>query len=154
MSHRRPLSFHRFDITGGGDDSTVYLRRWSLQLWRGWSIKVHLFFRPDGDSCLHDHPWRFWTLVLWGGYVERVETGEEVSCRPLTLHYRPAEYRQTILRLRRRNALTLVLSGPRERRWGFWTSDGWRHWKEFLARPQRAHWCREDAGVEQREGGV
>lgn len=150
-TERRPLSILRTDITGGGDDTTVYLRRWSLQLFGRWSLKLHLFYRPDGDSCLHDHPWRFWTFILWGGYVERVHERGEVTCRPLTLHHRPASYRHTILRLRRRTALTLVLTGPPERSWGFWTSEGWKHWREFVNRPSRALWCRED---DSRPGGA
>lgn len=144
MSFRRPFSLMRFDITGGGDDDSVYLRRWSLQLIGGWTLKLHVMLRPDPDSCLHDHPWGFWTLILWGGYVERVDGGRRNTLRPGTLHYRPALYRHTIERLLLRHAVTLVLTRPRERTWGFWTRFGWRPYREFLKRPRRVLWCREE----------
>lgn len=29
-------------------------------------------------------------------------------------------------------ALTLFITGPTIRRWGFWTADGWVHWKQYV----------------------
>lgn len=61
----------RFDITDISQ-SEIYLRRWSMWLPFGWSLKLHHILRSDSDRCQHDHPWGFWTLILWGGYDELV----------------------------------------------------------------------------------
>jgi hypothetical protein len=51
-------------------DGRTYLRRWALTVDRIGSIKLHRMEAPDPGEDLHDHPWTFWSLVLWGGYTE------------------------------------------------------------------------------------
>lgn len=51
-------------------DGALYLERWSLTVDRIGSIKLHKMEAPDPGEDLHDHPWTFVTIPLWGGYVE------------------------------------------------------------------------------------
>jgi hypothetical protein len=55
-------------------DGIVLFKRWSIALPCGWSIKLHHLLRPDYDRCPHDHPWNFWSLILWGGYEEIIRS--------------------------------------------------------------------------------
>lgn len=135
----------RFDITDI-NRASVYLRRWSLALPFGWTIKLHNIRRTDNDRCQHDHPWPFWTLILWGGYVELV--GEENRlhrCCVGRLYYRPADFRHRIIELPRGRAWTLVVTRRRVRSWGFYTRHGWMHWRTFVdaARSNRVLWCHD-----------
>ncbi|CAN7391867.1 hypothetical protein LJR143_002202 [Pseudoxanthomonas sp. LjRoot143] len=78
----------------------AYLHRWYLTPWRRlfrdvdapartrwqrlavWlssmapNIYLHEFLRDDDDRALHDHPGHFWSLILFGSYVEHtIEQG-------------------------------------------------------------------------------
>lgn len=125
---------HRFVKHIGRADGTPYLQRITLLKNRFFSVKIHRFVRSDAELCLHDHPWPFASFVLWRGYFEHTESG--VRWRgPGSLAIRPAKHRHRVL-LRKRGgkqlpAVTLFITGPRSRRWGFYTSKGFRPWREF-----------------------
>lgn len=75
-----------------------------MPMTRWGQLRLHVFHRGDGDTCLHDHPSDFWTLPLTS-YVENVrwelEPGSFCSARrivrALRLHKRPAEYAHRLL---------------------------------------------------------
>jgi hypothetical protein len=141
------LKLPHFDIVGTNPDGTenfddVYLRRYYV--YRGKRrphIYLHHIIRSDYDRACHDHPWGFTSLILWGGYLEH----QEMACEPdgdggyfnWTTRRRPG----TIIRHKATDlhrleltkpAWTLVFTGPREREWGFRTTDkGWIPWKEL-----------------------
>lgn len=136
----------RFDITDISQKN-VYLRRWSLALPWGWSVKLHHILRTDADRCQHDHPWAFWTIVLWGGYEETVGENQRLNrMRPGRSAYRPVGFRHRIVSLPRGHAWTLVITKRRECEWGFFTRGGWMHWRKFVdaARSARILWCHDD----------
>jgi hypothetical protein len=113
--------FPNQDITHAG---SVYLRRWLLTpSVLGWRLMLHKICRPDLDRVLHDHPWDFATLCLRGGYIELVHGPGGIAGEALTAGHarlRAAEHAHRIDRIFGAAAWTLVLHGPRRRRWGFW----------------------------------
>lgn len=138
----------------------IYLTRWFLlggasQDRPGPGLMLHKMHRPDDDSCHHDHPWSFWTLVLWGGYVEEVTVTEDSFIaerrtyirtrhnRPGMLLYRPAEHTHRIAALPRGVCWTLVLRLRRRRKWGFHTPQGFVYWRTFLDLRGAVAWCDE-----------
>lgn len=52
-----------------GDAQSPYLSRWTLLDLPFGALYLHRFHRSDADE-MHDHPWSFWSLILWRGYVE------------------------------------------------------------------------------------
>lgn len=58
-------------------DHDPYLLRWYVVRTKRVGIFIHKFVRSDEDRALHDHPWSFLVIPLWGGYIEH-------SDRPLT----------------------------------------------------------------------
>lgn len=52
-----------------GKPECPYVIRWRLSTPLG-SLRVHHWLGSDDDRALHDHPWRFVTLVLKGGYED------------------------------------------------------------------------------------
>lgn len=128
---RRILS--RFDVLNIGRDSAdVYMRRYKLVRTPWFNLYLHEFIRGDVDDCLHDHPWRFWTLILSGGYTEHLWGGKSRHRPAGTFLYRPATWRH---RVETDGAWSLVLVGKRCRAWGFFTSRGWRRFVPGHAAP-------------------
>lgn len=126
--------------------NNLYLRRWSLWLPFGWSIKLHKIVRTDDDRCEHDHPWDFFRIILWGGYTE-VRNGFSYILKP----WRPwapwriypcrSEFKHRIVHLTKGYNWSLVICSPKKRAWGFYTKLGWKYWKDFVNSSDRIQWC-------------
>lgn len=101
-------------------------RRWKYRLF------LHHTTKSDQDRYPHDHPWGFWSLMLWGRWIEY-----RYAFHPRAAPYRQTKFKATVGTFVRRKAVdihrieivkpswTLVLAGPWERRWGFHTPSGW-----------------------------
>lgn len=114
-----------------------YLRRWCLNE-RDNEGKLGRFYLHNilgaDEPFFHDHPWPFRILVLSGGYLEVTPKGFapskqwhiEGSTRVMdatTPHYISQVLPDT---------WTMIITGPVERKWGFYGSDGiWVEWDKF-----------------------
>lgn len=112
------------------DGSPVYMTRYRLVNLPWLHIHVHHFNRGDLDPCLHDHPYRFVTFILAGGYMEVMPLGERWR-PPGTMLYRPAKFAHRIVALK--PAWSLVFAGRKWRTWGFFSKRGWRAWFPGMA---------------------
>jgi hypothetical protein len=116
-------------------DNSLYLTRWYLLKLPWFSIALHRFVRGDNDRDLHDHPYAFWSLILKGGYWEIFLGADgqvnKVWQRPGKLLRRPATWRHRVELPAQQCCWTLLLRWPTERSWGFWTSEGWVHWRRY-----------------------
>ena len=137
IAYDRSRWFPRLDISR--DDGSPYLVRWHLLLTPFGRVYLHRFLAPDAQ-CPHDHPWPFVSLVLWGGYWEErygagqpAPDGRRLAWRGrLSVAFRRAEDTHRVARLHpTRPTWTLVVTGRRRRRWGFWTAAGWIHYRLF-----------------------
>jgi hypothetical protein len=131
MKFRRMLRhFRRLDITNS--EGSVFMRRYYL-LKLGWfNVYLHHILRSDEDMCLHDHPWRFATLILIGGYREVLPHGFRWR-PPGTFLFRAAAFRHRVEV--DCPAWSLVFVGRKFRPWGFFTRYGWRQWLPGQPRP-------------------
>ena len=122
-----------------GGEENPYLSRWYLLPKNYYfNIMVHEYHRSDDDRANHDHPWWNLSFVLRGGFMEwsgpydeggvflRVQ-GDVVRRRPEAAH------RIELFDKRPVAPVTLFLTGPKVREWGFWCPKGWRHNAEFHA---------------------
>jgi hypothetical protein len=92
--------------------------------WGG--IQIHKFVREDEERHLHNHPRKFWTLVLIGGYREefrrlRFTCKEWREWASGTWHPFELESQHKIVKLFRVPTWTLVVVGPKRQEWGFYT---------------------------------
>lgn len=130
-----------------------YLARWTILETPFFSIKLHFIFESDPDPELHDHPWWFVSLVLGGGYWEMfadpfessrvvVDSAGQAKFSPvkpakwrgwLSLAFRKAVTPHRVVLQPGGYAVTLLLTGPRTRNWGFLCRDGWKSWETFRA---------------------
>lgn len=67
--------FSREDLNGGGTCPTYMVRRTLLRLPFGMAVYLHHYLTDDWSRDLHDHPKRFWSIGLWGGYIEEYLEG-------------------------------------------------------------------------------
>lgn len=147
---RRPLGIFR-RLTLRRQDGRVYLDRWGIGHDRIGRIMVHRMQAPDPGLDLHDHPWWFTTIVLWGGYTEQRANIREApalaaiaeayprTCTRGVLErrqpWRPRVMRMdechSITALQRRTSWSLVIGGPRRRVWGFYLPAGYMTEAEY-----------------------
>lgn len=135
---RKPGLWRRLTLRRA--DGQVYLDRWGVGHDRIGRVLVHKMSAPDPGVDLHDHPWTFVSIVLWGGYdEERADTRDAFRFAEIALRVGPQAKRghtvnrrwlsarrlrldecHRITRLHRRTCWTLVVAGPRRRGWGFY----------------------------------
>lgn len=129
-----------FDVYAKDGSGDVYLHRLRIVQTPWFAVYLHDLNLPDSDRDPHDHPWTFWSIVLRGGYTERLFPYPHVlgtaAARKQTwgrwsLHRMPTDQAHMIDRVLPRTK-TLVITGRRRRSWGFWTDDGWIPWQEYV----------------------
>jgi len=126
-----------------GPKEDPYLQRWIILQTPLFSIYVHKLVRSDYDRALHDHPWGFISFILTG-YAEEVCVEDQAGLhwdmefhRTGDILFRKATHRhRVIITDKAVPGWTIVLTGPRSRKWGFWpeVSKGrysWCHWKSY-----------------------
>lgn len=129
---RRPPDF----IIGGRDNP--YMLRWYLiPRNRVFNVYLHNVLRSDDDRALHDHPWPSLSLMLAGALDEQYRTRAGDVTRRVgvgaVLWRGPRFAHRLIVLPGTYGALTLFITGPKIREWGFYCPRGWRHWREFVA---------------------
>ena len=53
-------------------DGVLHFRRWQVIKTRWFAIYIHGIYKADEDLHLHNHPWKFVSLILKGSYIERL----------------------------------------------------------------------------------
>ncbi|KWX20442.1 hypothetical protein AFM11_30115 [Mycolicibacterium wolinskyi] len=104
-----------------------YLQRWYLiPRNRLCNIYLHRFVASDDPTC-HDHPWAFASVILRGGYTE-IQPDRITVRRAGSFAVRRAQHRHSVRLPRTADGreipcLTVIITGPRVRNWGFWCPD-------------------------------
>lgn len=122
-----------------GEPSRPYMLRWFvIPRNRVFNIYLHRVLRSDDDRALHDHPWLNCSILLAGRYVEHsieaggIETRRERRAGSVVVRRSVAAHRLEIPVLH--EAVSLFITGPRIRSWGFHCPKaGWIHWEKFCA---------------------
>lgn len=116
-----------------GPAEAPYLRRWWIVPRNGLcNVYLHEILRSDDDRALHDHPWANTSLLLAGGYIEHTPEGPFVR-RAGDVVTRPAETLHRLEVAPGARAISLFMTGPKVREWGFSCPQGWVHWEDFTA---------------------
>jgi hypothetical protein len=116
-------------------DNNPYLTRWHVHHGENGRIYLHYFHRGDAENYNHDHPWSFWSLIIWGGYWEITPKPDGTEKKkwyfPGMLLKRPAEWQHRVVVPEGKIAITIIWTGKKERSWGFWCpKTGFLHWRE------------------------
>lgn len=125
-----------------GGPANPYLKRWHLERRPPVSNEyLHQFMRSDEDRALHCHPWESLSVMLDGQMYEwTFKNGHDASegyrrqlIKAGDIVYRPAEYthRLEIEPEYSGRAVTVFITGPKIREWGFHCPKRWVPWQEF-----------------------
>ena len=118
-----------------------YLYRWYI-LPRNplFNVYLHLFLGSDDDRAEHDHPWVSLSWLLDGHLYEYHTRPNQFCTFPVVSvsgirtgdwRFRRATFRHR-LELVSEDAITLFITGPKIREWGFHCPRGWVPWYEFV----------------------
>lgn len=117
-------------IIGPADEP--YLRRWwIIPRNEGCNVYLHEILRSDIDRALHDHPWSNTSILIDGGYIEHTPDGAFERTAPW-IWSREAEALHRLEIADGGRAVTLFITGPKVREWGFACPNGWVHWRDFV----------------------
>ena len=109
-----------------------YLKRWHLiPENKFFNVYYHEIRASDMDRDLHDHPYVFSSFILSGGYYEETKQGVvERGVGDFNIHQPWFLHR---LKMKDSNgANTIFITGPKVKRWGFMTENGWVYNKDYL----------------------
>jgi len=107
------------------------LRWWVIPRNDRCNVYLHEFRRSDDDRALHDHPWQSTSCLLFGRYFEHTPEGV-FERRAGDVSSRAAEALHRVELAPGETAISLFITGPKVREWGFACPQGWRHWREFV----------------------
>ena len=98
-----------------------YMVRWVADFGL-FSIRLHHWLASDDQRYPHDHPWNFIVWVIRGSYIDITPTASSwdgfEGMSTGTIRYRKAEHQHKVYL--ERPTWTLLLTGPKRRRSGFW----------------------------------
>lgn len=139
LKRLEPIQLRQPDFVVGGVDDPYLLRWWVIPRNKYFNVYLHLFLRSDDDRAHHDHPWLFnlsyilqnryleWTIKRGGvGVAKQYDAGNvrlRLGAAPHRIELLPGE-----------SCLTLFVTGPVTRDWGFCCPKGWVPWRQFTAK--------------------
>jgi hypothetical protein len=132
----------RFWIFGGSardercDADRGWRRRWLGQLiGRFVAARVHVILRSDNERHLHNHPFRYLTVILEGGYWEVTRDRNGVERRkwygPGSIVWRGLNHWHCLELPPDQVCTTLFFMGRKRQSWGFDTEHGFVHWRNY-----------------------
>jgi hypothetical protein len=109
-----------------------YLRRWwVIPRNEQCNVYLHEILHSDDDRAFHDHPWENTSLLIDGSYIEHTPEGTFERRAGYTIT-RPAHALHRLEILPGGRAVTLFMTGPIVREWGFDCPKGWVPWRKFV----------------------
>lgn len=112
----------RFNVPNFDNPDINYLERLRIIQTPWWAVYLHRLGTPDSRPTLHDHPWSFLSIILWGGYFER---RLDTKTRKVRIKHRRfinimrRDDAHSIHTLDRTPTWTLLFVGKRRRTWGY-----------------------------------
>lgn len=127
LTFSRLRSKRKPDVIIGAD----YMRRWWLIPRNDYfNIYLHQINHSDDDRALHDHPWWNMSIVLQGGYQEVTNDGV-VTRHAGDVCFRSGSRLHRLVIPDNQPAVTVFITGPKYREWGFACPKGWVPWQKF-----------------------
>ncbi len=142
------LLFGEPDDLNRGADCPPYMKRW--RIWASpddtepkdpFRIYLHRFDGSDWALHPHNHPKKFWSIGLWGEYMEHVfaephnpRGGMETKVwRAPWFRSFPADHtHRVIMKWKSQPCWTLVFTGKYTQTWGFFTDKGFMRSREYF----------------------
>lgn len=136
---RRVTERRKPDFIIGDPDNPYMLRWWWLPRNKFFNVYIHKILKDDDDRALHDHPWPSLSHMVSGVIEEHYLCPARIWTRKRTLIkgqwvWRSAKFAHRLaVPPQSDTPMTIFITGPRVRDWGFHCPKGWRHWKDFVS---------------------
>lgn len=115
------------------------------------NVYFHVQTASDPERPLHDHPWDNTSVILAGGYDEIIDTApaDKLMNHTYNMHrrkgdviHRPATWaHRLILPHGERYTMSLFTTGPKVRKWGFWSGGDFTPYTEITVETEgRSSW--------------
>ncbi len=112
-----------------GDD---YIRRWwVIPRNKMCNVYLHEILNSDDDRAMHDHPWANTSLLIAGSYIEHTPGGTFTRNAGDVIE-RAADALHRLEVIPGQRVISLFMTGPTVREWGFACPKGWVHWRDFV----------------------
>jgi hypothetical protein len=116
-----------------GDPAAPYMRRWWIvPRNEQQNVYLHHILRDDDDRALHDHPWDNVSYLLIGRYREITPEGTFVREAGSIVSRRATDCHRLEV-IDGEPCVSLFMTGPKVREWGFHCPNGFVHWRDFTA---------------------
>lgn len=112
-------------------EGNLHFKRWRFFACPWLRIYLHKICLPDYDAHMHDHPWNFISLILYGGYVEKYSAGPNYeniyhnTNRPGKIIKRKRSDVHKIEKLINNSNWSLVIAWGKYKIWGYRVDSGW-----------------------------
>lgn len=131
------------DVVIGPNDDPYLLRWYLIPRNPVFNVYLHWFMRSDPTEVLHDHAWSSVSWILHGHYFEHTKLPHYQCEQKAADHLKKFQEGDVIIRLsgkvphrilinRQVPCVTLFVTGPRYREWGFHCPRGWVPWFKFV----------------------
>jgi hypothetical protein len=129
----KTMASRAHDFAIGPKDEPYMLRWWIIPRNKWFNIYLHKFYHDDEDRALHDHPWASCSIILEGGYFENFDWGRVWRGEgSVTLRRATKAHRISLSKILAPNPVSLFITGPVIRTWGFHCPKGWVPWHKFV----------------------
>lgn len=109
-----------------------YLRRWwVIPRNQFCNVYLHEIRKSDDDRALHDHPWPYRSLILEGSYEEYTPEGMFIRTAGDVIEHEATDLHRLAIAGGGR-VISVFMTGPVIREWGFACPKGWVHWRDFV----------------------
>lgn len=134
------MKLFKREIICSPHDGSEYMRRYVIIECKWGGLYLQHFIAPDWSRDPHDHPRRFVSYILRGGYAEDVFTSDR-QIRVTNFWRRGDVNNIEPTRMHRiayiaDNTWTLCLVGPRVRPWYFLTDKGFVNSRDYLGKDE------------------
>lgn len=102
-----------------GNPECPYVIRWIFNFYF-FTIRIHRWISSDDPRHFHDHPWWYFSWVIWGGYTDKNPDGQTHRKR-WSFKFFPAKHQHTV-QVDPGGAWTIMITGREKRVWGFWVN--------------------------------
>lgn len=136
-------AFFKWFLIHSPDGKELYLKRLRVIQTPWFAFYIHWIYVADNDRHLHNHPWNFYSFIWRGGYVEEATTQPKALFDPNWWghpqenvytaghgHWFGSNAWHRIIHILP-GTITLVFTGKRMRKWGFYTENGFVPWDQY-----------------------
>lgn len=100
-------------------EGILHFKRWELLKTPWFSIYFHGIYKADEDEHLHNHPWNYTSICVWGSFFELSENSVSLIT-PFNISRQKSSRFHKIWKLKSKSVYTLFFVSNRiEGDWGY-----------------------------------